>query len=144
MKHVFLYLTTVLTAMMVLMVNQVVWGATTIQKTTTTTIEKTPAPTAVEVTKAPAAPRNFFVCYNRMTKYMTHNVRIERCNPYGMCRSMIVPVHRKVTAVKNCQINSQGCYGSLSKFGWYSSGSQAQKALQVCRNQPIVVERQKF
>jgi hypothetical protein len=143
MKKILIYATGALAATGIMMADLAAWGTTTIEKTTTTTIEKTSpstAPSTVVVTKTPAPPKNFFVCYNRITKYVTHNVNIERCNPYGMCRRIIVPVHRKVVAVKNCQINTRGC-SSMSKFGWYPTGMQAQKGLSACRNQPIVVER---
>lgn len=144
MKQLFIYVATALTAASLIMANQMAFGATTtIQKTTTTTIHRTPTSTGVTttkvVTKAPA--QNFFVCYNRVTKFVTRNVRVERCNPYGMCRNFIIPVHHKVTAARNCQINSTGCFGSLSKFSWYPSFNKAQKGLQACHNQPIVVQR---
>lgn len=139
MKRLGIYLTTALTAALLIMVDQGVWGQTTIEKTTTTTIQKTPtSSTTVVVTKAP--PRNFFVCYNRVTKIVSKTVSVERCNPYGMCRNFMIPVHRRITMARNCQINTRGC-GPLSKFSWYPSFMSAQRGLQACHSQPVVVQR---
>lgn len=138
MKKMIVY-TVLLTGIIVAMLtNSKIW-ATTMESPASVT----PNSTTIIISKPPHThpPQNFFVCYNRVTKYVTRDARIERCNPYGACREIIIPVTRKITSFRNCQINNQGCYGGLSKFGWYSSGHEAQQALAACHNQPIIVSR---
>lgn len=127
-----------LSAIIILLVSQTVWGVV-VETTTPSGASRT---IVISKNPPPPPPKNFFVCYQRMTRYVTKNVNIERCNPYGMCRNVIIPVKRKVIRFTNCQINTQGCYGSLSKFGWYPSGKQAKNALGACQNQPVIIVKQ--
>lgn len=110
----------------------------------TTVIVEKPAtpPTTIVITKPKPKFSGYNVCYQRIIKNVNRNTIINRCNPYGTCREIILPHSVKIIRYKNCTMMPKPCPNYFSKWSWYPTPSAASKGLNNCRNQPVIIQRQ--